>query len=287
MMTYAETEKQLLALTTQLYDEQEAPYMVNWIMEYLTQWSAAERRMNAQQFISTAIAERLAIIKLELSAYRPLQYILSEAYFYNMKWLVNEAVLIPRPETEELVHWIIQDNHPDNNIKKTILDIGCIAITLAKHCPNASVMGIDISKDALAVAQKNAISNFANVNWLQADVLSTVAINELPMLDIIVSNPPYITTAEEPDIAPHVLQYEPHQALFVTNHDPLQFYKAIEALAQKKLKASGLLYFEMHSLYADETIALMQKQGWHTTLRKDMQGKKRMLRCQRIQNITT
>lgn len=211
----------------------------------------------------------------------PIQYILGEAYFDEFSLKVRPGVLIPRPETDELVHWIKKSHNRQE--KYSILDIGtgsgCIAIAIAKAFPNANINAIDISNNALDIARQNALNMGVKINFAQEDILTAVPSEQT--YDIIVSNPPYIHPDEAIDLDIHVLEHEPKQALFVTNNDPLQFYKAIEKFAVHSLNKNGFLYLELHSLYAQDTQTYFNNNGWITCLRDDMQGMPRMLQCKK------
>ena len=242
--------------------------------------------------------EGLAALRLE----RPIQYILGKAHFMDLDFSVNENVLIPRPETEELVRWILEEvqstTYKARNAKYEvgnkkgreaevqglglrILDIGtgsgCIAIALAKNLPNENVYGLDISKEALEVAKKNAAQNGVVVNLVQADIMS---IDTLPeKFDIIVSNPPYVRELEKAEIQNNVKRHEPDLALFVSDMDPLIFYKRIVQFALRNLKKGGLLFFEINQYLGKETGEVLEDQNFsEIELRKDMFGNDRMLR---------
>jgi release factor glutamine methyltransferase len=218
----------------------------------------------------------------QLKQQRPVQYILGKADFYKLQFVVNEQVLIPRPETEELVDLIIrelkQTNAPD------ILDIGtgsgCIAITLKKNLPAATVAALDVSEGALKVAMQNAVSNQVAVSFFQQDILKT---NTLPeavfrQFDCIVSNPPYICISEKKEMDKNVLEHEPHLALFVPDEDPLLFYKAIADFALNHLKPKGKLYFEINAAYGLETKQMLEKKGFkNVILISDLNNKNRIL----------
>jgi release factor glutamine methyltransferase len=199
----------------------------------------------------------------------------------DMKLFVDENVLVPRPETEELVDWVIKYCQSQGLTNLSILDIGtgsgCIALALKKHLPKSKVTAIDISMGALHIAQKNAINLGLEIDWVQGNILNEEEWGSLPEFDIIVSNPPYITLPEKESILPNVLRYEPHQALFVTDEDPQQFYKAIETFAQQKLQEEGIVFMELHRDFARDTQTYYDHKNWQTTLRKDMQGNDRML----------
>jgi len=224
----------------------------------------------------------LNYILSELQTGRPIQYILGYAWFYNQQFVVNEAVLIPRPETEELVSLILNEN-TGNNLR--VLDIGtgsgCIPISLKKYLPkNSEVVGIDISQDALNVARLNADILACSVDFIQADILKegTLFMKADQKFDIIVSNPPYITPKEKLLMHSNVLEFEPHVALFVEEDDPLVFYNAIADFAIKNLSLTGKLYFEINQLYGDQIIAMLNEKGFQQTqLKKDMGSHDRMI----------
>ena len=223
----------------------------------------------------------------ELKTEKPIQYITGEAWFYGLRFEVNENTLIPRPETEELVEWIVesQKSKVENlNIQKsnnlTILDIGtgsgCIPITLKKEIPNAQVSAIDISEKALEIARKNASDNQVEVNFIHRNILETESLDE--KYDVIVSNPPYVRNLEKQEIKRNVLDYEPHLALFVADSDALLFYRKIAQLALKSLAPNGKLFFEINQYLGNETVELLEQLGFkNIELRKDFVGNDRMI----------
>lgn len=220
---------------------------------------------------------------LQLKKEVPIQYLLGKTHFYGLDFEVNENVLIPRPETEELVEWIIKENSKNDKSKKLkILDIGsgsgCIAISLAKNIPNAEVYAIDVSKKALETAKKNALNNNVEVTFIQQDILKA---EELKYnFDIIVSNPPYVRNLEKEEIKKNVLDYEPHLALFVEDNDALIFYQKIATLAQKNLLENGQLYFEINQYLGEETKELLETLNFkNIELRKDIYDNDRMISC--------
>ncbi len=225
----------------------------------------------------------------KLKLHVPIQYILGNSEFYGLKLNVNEHVLIPRPETEELVDWIIKDvtlSVVEGQSLK-ILDIGtgsgCIAIALKKNMPDAEVYALDISENALAVAKENAAINNAEINFLQGDILNTFSPSHPLTFSLIVSNPPYITENEKPAMSANVLDHEPHTALFVPDNDALLFYRAILDFANDKLAADGKVYFELNSTYAAAVAELATAKGFiNCSIRKDLSGKERMLRCEKV-----
>lgn len=229
--------------------------------------------------------EALSELKLE----KPLQYILGTAHFMDLELQVNENVLIPRPETEELVQWILLDTEQSgrviersrNDRSLQILDIGtgsgCIAIALAKHLPNVKVFALDVSEGALNMARKNAVSNGVDITFLHEDILNT----ELELdFDVIVSNPPYVRELEKNEIQKNVKDFEPDTALFVPDEDSLLFYRAIIDFAENHLSEKGKLYFEINQYLGEETKALFHARNFsEIELRKDMFGNDRMLKA--------
>lgn len=218
---------------------------------------------------------------IQLKEEQPIQYILGETEFYGSMFLVNENVLIPRPETEELVDWIINDHHSEANL--SIVDIGtgsgCIPISLAKHLKQSQVHALDVSEKALEVAKKNAETNTVSVTFHHQDILT---FPDLEMqFDVIVSNPPYVRVLEKEEILKNVLAYEPHLALFVEDDDALLFYRVITQFAEKHLKVGGKLYFEINQYLGKETQAIIESFGFKTELRKDLSGNNRMIKAHR------
>jgi release factor glutamine methyltransferase len=239
----------------------------------------------------------------------PVQYLLGKTSFYGLDFEVNENVLIPRPETEELVEWIVRGTNLEvgstklgnasaklevRNTKLKILDIGtgsgCIAISLAKNIPNAEVYAIDVSEKALATAKKNAVINQVEVNFINTDILNVTNLKKLPTspfplppsFDIIVSNPPYVRELEKEEIKKNVLDHEPHLALFVEDNDALIFYRKIAELAQKNLAPNGQLFFEINQYLGKEMISLLEELNFkNIELQQDIYGNDRMMRGER------
>ncbi len=227
---------------------------------------------DAQRHIVSEIIGRLKQLE-------PIQYILGETEFYNLKFAVNKDVLIPRPETEELIEWIIED---EKNHNITILDIGtgsgCIAISLAKQMPQAKVSACDISHSALEVAQTNATTNGVDISFSQMDILQTNSSNQ--PYNVIVSNPPYITHAEQEIMHNTVTKFEPSIALFVPNNNPLLFYKQIAHFATNTLTPQGRLYLEINQYFAEETKQMLTQKGFtQVELRNDLAGNPRMIKA--------
>lgn len=221
----------------------------------------------------------------------PLQYVIGKTEFYGLPFVVNKHVLIPRPETEELVAWVVSESSRfktfNTSTKQTtetkqlkILDIGtgsgCIPISLKKQLPFAKISAIDISKEALGVAKKNAVLNNVDIHFILQDILKTVALDQ--HYDIIISNPPYVRELEKKELKNNVLKNEPHVALFVENDNPLIFYTKIAELAKKYLNKNGLLFFEINQYLGTETIDLVNKKGLkNIQLKKDMFGNDRII----------
>ena len=231
-------------------------------------------------------AEAMKILEelvTQLKTEIPIQYLLGTTEFFGLPFLVNENVLIPRPETEELVDWILQEDKKIERQKQIkILDIGtgtgCIAISLAKNIPNATVFAIDISAEALEVAKKNAKINTVTVTFLEKNILETD--DFLEQYDIIVSNPPYVRNLEKQEIKKNVLDNEPHLALFVDDLDALIFYRKIASLATKILNEGGQLFFEINQYLGKEMVDLINISGFaDVELRKDIYGNDRMTRA--------
>ena len=214
----------------------------------------------------------------ELKQGKPIQHITQKAFFYDHFFYVNENTLIPRPETEELIE-LIRNDFPQDK-KLSIVDLGtgtgCIPITLFKLFPNAQVSALDISSKALEVAQLNAKNLAASVHFIQQDLLQNFELNE--KFDIIISNPPYIRNLEKSEMHQNVLDFEPHLALFVEDHDPLIFYRKVFDFAEKHLKENGTIYCEINQYLGDETKQIFEKKYPNTQIIKDISGNDRMLK---------
>jgi release factor glutamine methyltransferase len=264
-----------------LYDEKEIESFFYLITEKLQGLKRIDLALHPETVIDGVHLKQWKKIVADLKVYKPIQYILGETEFYGLPFFVNENVLIPRPETEELVELILSNNRMTqlpNPLK--ILDIGtgtgCIPIALKKNLTNAEVYAIDVSEKALATARKNAEINNVEVQFNHKNILET---NDLEQqFDIIVSNPPYVRNLEKAEINPNVLAYEPHLALFVEDNDALLFYRKITELATKNLNLMGQLYFEINQYLGKETVALIESYGFKkVTLLKDIYGNDRMI----------
>lgn len=277
----------MLTALSSIYDEQEIESFFYLLLESYQGKKRIDLALNPDMEMDTLQLIQWESALSELLNQKPIQYIIGATEFYGLPFMVNENTLIPRPETEELVEWIVAESQNSATGSLKILDIGtgsgCIAISLAKNLTNAEVFGLDVSEKALAVAKKNADTNKVKVNFIQANILK---INDLVELsnhfDIIVSNPPYVRHLEKAEIKPNVLEYEPHLALFVEDTDALLFYRKIAELAKENLAEKGKLFFEINQYLGKETLQLLEKFGFNSTeLKKDIYGNDRMTRSEK------
>lgn len=276
---------------TPLYDAGEAESFFYLILEEKQQLKRIDLALHPDLVFSAAEIVVWNAILAPLKQEVPIQYLLGKTSFYGLDFSVNEHVLIPRPETEELVDWMLSDHRKtqqSNNLK--ILDIGtgsgCIAISLAKNLPNATIFAIDVSEKALATAKENAANNAVSVNFIHQNILDVVTLSAVEgineQFDVIVSNPPYVRNLEKEEIKKNVLDNEPHLALFVEDDDALIFYKKIAELAQENLTENGLLYFEINQYLGAAMIDLLEQMHFkNIELRKDIYGNDRMIKCTR------
>ena len=264
------------------YDAYEAESFFYLILEDGHKLRQIDLALNHELVFEEADIEKWKILLAELKKEVPIQYLLGKTNFYGLDFEVNEHVLIPRPETEELVEWVITEDSKIEKLKKLkILDIGtgsgCIAISLAKNIPNAEVFAIDVSAEALTIAKKNAKNNNVEITFLLQSILETDDLKQ--DFDIIVSNPPYVRNLEKQEIKKNVLDYEPHLALFVQDNDALIFYRKIAQLAQKNLVENGQLYFEINQYLGAEMTDLLEKMHFkNIELRNDIYDNDRMMR---------
>jgi len=274
-------EKNLLQQLEAVYPKGEATAIANLVLSHFTGLNRMQRRLQAEMPCEPAVADCVSSAQLRLMQQEPVQYVLGEAWFDGHRFFVNKSVLIPRPETEELVDWISQDLKQAASLQ--VLDIGtgsgCIPISLKMRYPLWQVHAADLSTEALDVAKKNAVGLGAEVTFHLCDFLNEAERACLPEADVLVSNPPYITQGEAAQMDTHVVAWEPAMALFVPNYDPLVFYKAIEAFAQTHLKPQGNVFLECHQHYTQEVTAYFWAKGWKAEARKDISGNWRMVRC--------
>lgn len=280
-----------------VYEEDERTNIAYLLVEECTGFDRSKIRLNKAEPLTPVQAETLDQFLPRLQQHEPVQYVLNKSWFYGMELYVDRNVLIPRPETEELVDWIVSDarakgldvfapnplqSDETNSLK--ILDIGtgsgCIALALKKAMPKAEVWGCDVSEEALTVARRNSATLDLRVDFQGLNFLDEARQSALPKVDVLVSNPPYVPLSDKETMRPNVLDFEPHTALFVPDSDALLFYKAIAAFAQKNLSAGGTIYLEIHEALADAVVELFKMQGFsQVTVRKDMQGKNRMVKA--------
>jgi len=281
---------QFIQKLSPIYDSGEAESFFYLILEEKKQLKRIDLALNPDLTFSNDEIQLWNSILEQLKKEIPIQYLLGKTSFYGLDFEVNPAVLIPRPETEELVEWIISYNqiHKSTNPLR-VLDIGtgsgCIAISLANNIPNAQVFAIDVSETALSTAKKNAEINEVNVTFIQKNILEVVSLSAVEGLnhkfDIMVSNPPYVRELEKQEIKKNVLDNEPHLALFVEDNDALLFYKKIAELAQKSLSQNGKLFFEINQYLGKEMIDLLEKMNFkNIELRKDIYGNDRMIKVE-------
>lgn len=284
IMLWKEIYRRLHSELQSIYGETEAEAIARLLVET---WGTKAYRQLEEDEAPLHVQEQLPQFIHQLLMKTPAQYLLKEAWFYKYSYFVSPVVLIPRPETEELVEWIIRDNKLRTAAERlSILDIGtgsgCIAITLKKELPEASVTAIDVSADALAVARENTQRLQTDIHVDQVNFLEEEEWNKLGMFDIIVSNPPYIAEQEQVSIAAHVKDHEPHLALFVPDTDPLVFYRAIANFATTHLKKSGSVYVEINQLLGKETKDVFEQCGFsNVQIKKDISGNERMIRASR------
>jgi release factor glutamine methyltransferase len=290
-MTIKQYRDQFIQELTPIYGSGEAESFFYLTLEAKHQLKRVDLALQPDLVFLVSELETWNLILEQLKKEIPIQYLLGTTHFYGSEFEVNPNVLIPRPETEELVDWIIQSRNfgtkfnPEvsgQSSKFKILDIGtgsgCIAISLAKNLPNAEVFALDVSEKALATAKKNAELNQVQVQFICQSILEIQDLGQ--QFDIIVSNPPYVRHLEKEEIKKNVLDNEPHLALFVEDNDALIFYRKIAQLAQKNLSPNGQLYFEINQYLGQEMLDLLQEMGFkNTELRKDIYGNDRMIQC--------
>lgn len=295
-MKLYEAEQYLKQQLKNIYDETEAANIASLAIEHITSLTKSGRLVRKNESLPGHQLRQLEHYLQRLKKHEPIQYIMNKAWFYGMELYVDKNVLIPRPETEELVEWIINDAKAnDKNVfeKKQagadettflkILDVGtgsgCIALSLKKIIPRAEVWGCDSSEEALNVARRNGSALDIRVDFQGINFLDETQQKQLPTVNIIVSNPPYVPEADKEKMNENVLQYEPHVALFVADDDALIFYKALAKFGKKRLYGGGSIYMEIHEDLGKDVLALFKKEGYkNLELRKDMQGKNRMVK---------
>lgn len=298
-MKIAEAERYIKEALTGIYEESEARNIAGLAIEHATSLSKADRLLKKDWALSARQLEQLQQDLQRLQQHEPIQYVMNKAWFYGMELFVDNAVLIPRPETEELVEWIVKDvgasgmdvferkpMEADETTTLKILDVGsgsgCLALALKKAMPKAEVWGCDISEAALTVARRNGSALDIRVDFQGMNFLDPAQQKQLPTVDIVVSNPPYIPLSGIDSMNPNVVAHEPHTALFVPENDALVFYRALAHFGKHRLHENGRIYMEIHEELGMEVMTFFQQQGYHPVeLRKDMQGKDRMVKAVR------
>lgn len=283
----ASVEQQFIDELVELYDASEVKQLYLLLLEDQLGWSRHDYLLRKQEPVDDQRINGLLEVLSALKKAEPIQYILGYAWFMGMKVKVNRSVLIPRPETEELVQLIIDQQRLAHNDSPNIIDIGtgsgCIPIALKRALPHAILYALDISKEALCVAKQNADIHCVSIECIQADILEwDVTFQTDQLFDTVVSNPPYITEQEQLEMHSNVLNYEPHLALFVNNCAPLLFYEHISAFALKHLRPGGNLYFEINRNYGFEVCHLLRKKGFvDIQLHQDLQGADRIVHAKK------
>ena len=264
-----------------IYDKDEANAMILILLEHYFNINRVKMTLEPQLRLSESEMLTFHFAVKDLLKNKPIQYIIGETEFCDLKFKVNENVLIPRPETSEVVMKIVNSQRSTVNGQQSILDIGtgtgCIAISLAKHLPNSKVYALDISEKALEVAKENAVNNNVNVTFIHDDILS-LKNNIETKFDIIVSNPPYVRELEKAEMRDNVLNWEPHNALFVSDNNPLIFYRSILEFAKLHLKENGEIWFEINEFLGKEMRELCNEMGFsQVEVFNDFRGKERIL----------
>jgi len=284
-MTIHQITIELHRKLTGLYPETEIESFARILFRHYFDLTPTQAHLSHDRELPAEIEKQIREAIDELKKYRPIQYILGETEFYGLHFELTSDVLIPRPETEELVDWIVQTY--DRNAELTMIDIGagsgCIAVALSVNFPNANMWAVDVSEAALAVAQRNARKNRVKVNFLIKDVLKDGQMGFEPAsLDAIVSNPPYIAPSEKNQLLASVLDYEPHCALFTPENNPFIFYERIAAFGLKCLKNKGKIFFEINEAFPEKVKDILQQNHYSDiTVRKDINGKYRMISAER------
>ncbi|MGN6249826.1 MAG: peptide chain release factor N(5)-glutamine methyltransferase [Ginsengibacter sp.] len=284
-MTTGKAYSEFVNELQKIYDQREANNIADWVFEKITGLNKTQRRINANEILEERKTKELKKSLSDLLQHKPVQYVLNEAFFYKRKFFVNENVLIPRPETEELVEWVLKDlkEKTSGSEATKILDIGTgsgsIAISLKKELNNCQVSALDTSEEALEVARKNAKDLNAEINFSLVNFLNETEWDQLEKFDLIVSNPPYIPKSEKDSLAKNVSENEPSIALFVEDEDPLIFYKKIAAFGKDHLNVQGKIYVEVHEEYAGKVQEFFEKAGFTSQIKKDIYGKERMAKA--------
>lgn len=285
-MTFNEARTELVKQLKPVYDSDEVKNIADLVLEHLSGLTRMEQVSTKKNYLTCDQLESIDSITERLKQNEPVQYVLGEAWFAGMKLKVNKNVLIPRPETEELVDWVIKEieNRKLKIENLSILDVGtgsgCIPIVLKKKLPDADITAIDVCSEALFTATENAIGHNTDINFILLDFLDAQKWNELTHYEIIVSNPPYIKQNELNTMHDRVISFEPHLALFVPENDPLMFYKKLAGFSLTHLNPGGCLFVEINEALGNDVKNLFESSGFvNIELKKDMQGKNRMIKA--------
>lgn len=285
-MTLKDFQNHFTKELSEYYPNTETQSFLSIILEEYLNFQRIDLVTKSDHVISNEKLQALTIVIKRLKNQEPIQYILGRTEFYGLPFIMNQHVLIPRPETEELVEWILYEMKDERQKTKDpalqILDIGtgsgCIPITLKKNLPSATISAIDVSKEALKIAEKNAQLNGVKIQFVEKDILKTERLSQ--KFDFIISNPPYVRELEKVEIKPNVLENEPHLALFVDDHDPLIFYRKITELAKTHLNENGMLFFEINQYLGEEMLEMLRLFEFkNVVLKKDLFGNDRMIKA--------
>ncbi|HPM92987.1 MAG TPA: peptide chain release factor N(5)-glutamine methyltransferase [Bacteroidales bacterium] len=281
MTQYKELKDRSIELLKAIYPERESRAIINRVFSDILGIDPLKAVVDPDMPVEPEKEILLMNCTRDLLSYKPLQYVTGKAYFLDLQLDVRPGVLIPRPETEELVSWIIRDQASAGPV--SILDIGtgsgCIVLALGKRLPGAKLTALDISPAALEIARANAMKHAIPVSFIEIDIMDEGAWKHLGPFDVIVSNPPYVRESEKSLMQPNVLDYEPAVALFVGDDDPLVFYRKVSDLAHQHLFKTGFLYFEINEYLGDEVVRLLRNSFSEVILKQDLHGKNRFIRA--------
>ncbi len=282
LMTVKEQYQYLSEQLQQLYSKGEANTISYWALEHYTGLNRMAIKSNGHRVLTIHEKQLISSALKQLVKHRPVQYVLGEAWFKNLAFYVDESVLIPRPETEELVDWVVE-YCKEKSAGKQVFEIGtgsgCIAIAIKSKMPVSSVTAIDVSEPALAIAHNNAERLKSSIHFILMNFLEESSWDTLPKYEVIISNPPYIPINEKEKLDKNVTAWEPSMALFVPDKDPLLFYRKIAAFGKKHLEKEGAIFVECHQDFANATQEMFVAMGYETQLKKDLFDNERMLKA--------
>jgi release factor glutamine methyltransferase len=280
-MTIEGANRMIITSLSERYDEREAASVSSLVMERLTGMPKGLRLLHKTDSFNPRQLEQFQQWLKELIACRPVQYVLNEAWFGSMPFYVDENVLVPRPETEELVDWFLEEN-ADGKSGLTVLDIGtgsgCIPVYIKKRRKDFRISALDISEKALEIAKMNSRKHNVDIDFYLCDITDPLQRKKINLTDLIISNPPYIPEKQKEFLDKHVKDFEPDIALFVPDDEPILFYKIIGDLAKQKLRPGGSIFLEIHHDYAKEVMDWYKQNGFDVTLKRDLSGNNRMIK---------